>query len=227
MTIYLYIKQHSITGLKYFGRTKSVNPFKYLGSGDYWESHLKKYDKKYVKTLEIWGFDDQELCTEFALKFSKDNNIVESKYLEGPRKGKKIWANLIPEDGVNGGYITEETKLKISKTLKSKEDNHLSKSKKFKDLMSLNWQGDKNPSYRLDAKQRLSRPKTEEHKKNLSKPKPPRSETHTKNHSDSLRKRHLAGLTLPPKRIECSYCKKLGGANVMKRWHFDNCKSKS
>lgn len=88
-TIYLYIKQHSISGLKYFGRTIKPNPFKYPGSGSRWSRHLKKHGKQYVKTLEIWGFDDQELCTNFALKFSEENNIVESKE----------WANLIPEDG--------------------------------------------------------------------------------------------------------------------------------
>lgn len=106
MIIYLYIKQHSITGLKYFGRTEKKNPFKYLGSGSYWTNHIKKYGKEYTKTLEIWGFDDQDLCTEFALKFSFDNNIVESKE----------WANLKYEDGTHyGGLCSEKTKQKISK----------------------------------------------------------------------------------------------------------------
>ena len=41
----------------------------------------------------MWGFDDAELCTEFALKFSKQNNIVLSDQ----------WANLIEENGINGG----------------------------------------------------------------------------------------------------------------------------
>ena len=27
-----------------------------------------------------------------------------------------------------------------------------------------------------------------------------------------------------PKRIVCPYCNKTGGDNVMKRWHFDNCR---
>ena len=34
MTIYLYVKQHSITGLKYFGRTTQANPYKYKGYGN-------------------------------------------------------------------------------------------------------------------------------------------------------------------------------------------------
>tara|TARA_R110000822_G_scaffold262748_1_gene387106 strand:+ start:128 stop:703 length:576 start_codon:yes stop_codon:yes gene_type:complete len=28
-----------------------------------------------------------------------------------------------------------------------------------------------------------------------------------------------------PKQIRCPHCEKEGGANTMKRWHFDNCKS--
>jgi hypothetical protein len=60
MIIYLYVKQHSITDLKYFGRTVR-NPFKYPGSGTYWSNHFKKHGKEHIKTLEVWGFDDQEL----------------------------------------------------------------------------------------------------------------------------------------------------------------------
>lgn len=29
------------------------------------------------------------------------------------------------------------------------------------------------------------------------------------------------------KRVQCPHCDKIGAANLMKRWHFDNCKSKS
>ena len=46
MTIYLYVKQHSVTGLKYFGRTECKNPFRYKGSGSYWKKHLKKHLKQ-------------------------------------------------------------------------------------------------------------------------------------------------------------------------------------
>lgn len=94
MIIYLYVKQHSITGLKYFGKTEQTNPFKYLGSGKRWKRHINKHGKEYIKTLEVWGFDNQELCTEFALKFSRENNIVESNE----------WANLKIEDGFQGGF---------------------------------------------------------------------------------------------------------------------------
>lgn len=85
--IYLYVKQHSITGLKYFGKT-ITNPFKYSGSGKYWKSHIKKNGTQHIKTIDVYGFDDQELCTEFAINFSIENNIIESEE----------WANLVIED---------------------------------------------------------------------------------------------------------------------------------
>ena len=45
MTIYLYVKTHSKTGLKYLGQTSSNDPRMY------WKSHLKKHGLDY--TTEI------------------------------------------------------------------------------------------------------------------------------------------------------------------------------
>lgn len=78
---------HRITRLKYFGRTVR-NVYKYLGSGSYWRNHLKTHGADVV-TLRVWEFDDIEKCKAFALKFSADNNIIESK----------AWANQIAECG--------------------------------------------------------------------------------------------------------------------------------
>jgi hypothetical protein len=129
MTIYLYIKQHHITGLKYFGKTKKLDPFKYNGSGAHWVNHYKKHGKEFIKTLDVFGFDNQEDATEFALNFSKQNNIVESK----------DWANEIPEDAKTGGRpkghkLSKETKLKMSASQLARTTgrtwNSLSKAKR-------------------------------------------------------------------------------------------------
>lgn len=96
MIIYLYIKQHTVTGLKYFGKTEK-NPFKYHGSGSYWSKHVKKHGKHFIKTVEVWGFDNIEACTEFALNFSKENDIVQSTQ----------WANLQEENGIDGAVTGE------------------------------------------------------------------------------------------------------------------------
>ncbi len=109
MVIYLYIKQHTITGLKYFGKTNKKNPYKYLGSGKYWLRHINKHGKEYVITNQVFSFNTQEDCTNFALEFSRTNNIVESEE----------WANMIAENGIGGGatrghIVYKETKIKIS-----------------------------------------------------------------------------------------------------------------
>lgn len=103
MIIYLYVKQHASTGLKYFGKTTRSNPYTYNGSGKYWQYHLKKHGANLL-TLEVYGFDDIEYCTAFALEYSRLNNIVQSDE----------WANLREENGRDGGVsLSEDHKAKL------------------------------------------------------------------------------------------------------------------
>lgn len=74
---WLYIKQHNKTGLKYFGKTTRKDPIRYLGSGTYWTRHLNVHSND-VTTIWCQLFTDKTELTEYALKFSSDNNIVES-----------------------------------------------------------------------------------------------------------------------------------------------------
>jgi len=92
MNIYLYIKQCTHCQLKYFGKTSQSNPYEYKGSGKRWRNHLKKH-KASVITLEVFSFDNEQDAKEFALAFSREHSIVESKE----------WANLIEEDALCGG----------------------------------------------------------------------------------------------------------------------------
>jgi len=93
-TIYLYIKQHTITKLKYFGKTIK-DPYTYQGSGVYWNRHIDKYGRKYIKTVKVWKFDNQSECTKFAINFSRKHNVVNSS----------TWANLMEENGTTGGAV--------------------------------------------------------------------------------------------------------------------------
>ncbi len=89
----LYIKQHSVTGLKYFGKT-TRDPYKYNGSGKHWVPHIKKHGRKHIITTNVFGpFTNSIAISEFALAFSKDHNIVNSD----------LWANQKPENGIDGG----------------------------------------------------------------------------------------------------------------------------
>lgn len=88
--IWLYVKRHKVTGLRYFGKT-TKDPLKYNGSGKYWKRHLEKHGNL-IETVKLWNFEDQNSCSKFALQFSVDNNIVESE----------DWANLQNENGLDG-----------------------------------------------------------------------------------------------------------------------------
>lgn len=101
MTIYLYVKTHNKTGLKYLGKTVQ-NPHTYKGSGVYWTNHIKTHG--YDVTTEIL----RECSSEDELKYwgeyySNLWNIVEDCNSDG----KKTWANIIPELGQGAGYGEE------------------------------------------------------------------------------------------------------------------------
>jgi hypothetical protein len=105
---WLMVKRHKTTGLMYFCKTTVENPITYLGSGKYWWRHLRKHGTEHVETIWHQLFDDIYLLVEFALGFSKDADIVASKE----------WANLVPENGLDGGnriVWTEERLTRQSK----------------------------------------------------------------------------------------------------------------
>ena len=102
MTIYLYKKTHSITGLNYLGKT-TQDPFKYKGSGVYWEAHLKVHGSDHF-TEVLRECQSNEEVKKWGLYYSELWNVVESDK----------WANIKPENG-DGGCIAHslETRAKI------------------------------------------------------------------------------------------------------------------
>ena len=87
--------------------------------------------------------------------------------------------------------------------------------------------------------------KTKEHRRNISKSKT--GKCLSKEHIEAIRLGNLGNtpvnkgvphtkearikmskkkLGIPRKKVECPHCSKIGADNVMKRWHFDNCKLK-
>jgi len=97
MITYLYVKTHTITGLKYLGKTSKADPHKYLGSGKYWRQHLKKHGNHY--TTEILKECQHPAMIEYwGLYYSDLWNIVDSDE----------WANLTPEVGAGGAFHGEK-----------------------------------------------------------------------------------------------------------------------
>jgi hypothetical protein len=121
MTIYLYVKTHMDTGLKYLGKTegKRQDPYKYRGSGLYWVRHIEQHGNN-VWTNIVYQSDDSEDIKNIGMYLSTLWNIVESKE----------WANLKPETG-DGGFAgnepwnkgkqyTQESREKMSKAAKGR-----------------------------------------------------------------------------------------------------------
>ena len=100
MSIYLYVKTHRKTGLKYLGKTEK-NPHKYRGSGKYWKKHLRIHGYE-IDTEILRECQSDEELREWGLYYSELWQVVESDK----------WANLKEEAG--DGYTSEQAR-KIAK----------------------------------------------------------------------------------------------------------------
>ena len=88
MTIYLYVKTHKKTGLKYLGKTEQEDPHKYQGSGDYWKKHIKAHGYD-VHTEILCECQSDEEVRQWGLYYSELWQVVASDN----------WANLKEEAG--------------------------------------------------------------------------------------------------------------------------------
>jgi len=98
---YLYIKRHLKTGLLYLGKTTESEYYllnEYKGSGEYWENHLKEHGEDQIETIWYCLFYDKDELVKFALMISEIMDIVNLRDING----KKIWANLRYENGLDG-----------------------------------------------------------------------------------------------------------------------------
>jgi hypothetical protein len=158
MSIYLYVKTHNKTGLKYLGKTTNTDPHSYTGSGTYWKNHLKKHGRDYTTEI-IRECQTKEEVKEWGLYYSKLWNVVKSEQ----------WANLTEESGEGGKTIenfhhTAETKAIISAALKGRKRSpeHIKKMSEYRKGKS--W-----GNHTEDTKEKIrSHKHTDEFKKKLS-----------------------------------------------------------
>ena len=104
MTIYLYVKTHRKTGLKYLGKTKQKDPHQYRGSGKYWKDHIKKHGYD-VDTEILRECQSNEEVRQWGLYYSELWQVVASNK----------WANLKEESGDGGDGFTSEQSCKLQK----------------------------------------------------------------------------------------------------------------
>lgn len=116
--IYLYIKTHRKTGLKYLGKTSAENPYTYPGSGKRWRAHLDKYGYEFDTEILLES-NDPDVIKEAGIHYSNLWNIVENVK----------WANLKPESGDGGTFVhTEESKIKIGNASRGKPSPYRGKT---------------------------------------------------------------------------------------------------
>jgi len=247
MTIYLYVKTHQTTGLKYLGKTTASNPYKYTGSGVYWVSHLEKHGYNFDTTI-LHECQSNDEIKKLGLYYSELWDIVNSAE----------WANLVPENG-DGGRIykwTDEEKLAASLRNKGQlslnkgktyveiygEEKAASKIEKFKNTFSNRPKKEKpkklpycsdriGVSYEeLYGKEKADAIKAKQ-KGKLAGDKNPRygkpgtfvGRKHTQE-SLAKMKKPTGPQQNPRQQLTCPHCEKTTDASNAKRWHFDNCK---
>jgi hypothetical protein len=98
-----------LAGILYFCKSTEENILRYPGSGVVWKDRIKKYGKENIETLWVsdWYFCPHEI-QKVALEFSRENQIVESDK----------WANLKPENGLDGGRNSAESNIKNRNSVK-------------------------------------------------------------------------------------------------------------
>jgi hypothetical protein len=214
MTIYLYVKTHNKTGLKYLGQTKSKNLHKYKGSGTYWKLHIKKHG--YDVTTEILKeCNSNDEIRYWGLYYSDLWNVVDDER----------WANLKEETGDARGRLSKESREKIRNsglgrvpwnkgiTYSNPNRRGITHSEETRKLLSEKLKGrsawNKNIPVSKETKEKLR-------KVNLGK-------TMTKEIKDKISKSNK-GKTKP--KATCPHCGQIGGVPQMVQWHFDNCKNK-
>lgn len=213
---YLYVKTHNKTGLKYLGYTSKENIYEYMGSGKRWIRHIKKHGYD-VTTDILLATEDSTEIKETGIFFSILWNVVESEK----------WANLMVETGTGGDNSKNidykrlvETKKKNGKTWVQTEESNKKRS--------LAHTGKKRSSESvrktIDGKRKNNTLNhSEETKKKISDSTKGISKPHSEEHKTAIRNR-LQSFNRTV--ICCPHCGKQGQHTNMKRWHFDNCKSR-
>ncbi len=206
--IYLYLKTHNITGLKYLGKTKCKDPHKYQGSGKLWKRHIKKHGYN-VTTEILFESDDPDKIKEKGLYYSNLYDVVSSN----------DFANLKEESG-DGGWEHCNLNLSVLEGRRKRmlENNpfigkkHTEESKvKIRDKRKLQVIGKRKEETKEKIKKSLIGHEVSDNtKKKISEKLIGKKQLHSKKRANTI--------------VCCPHCDKEGKKIIMYRWHFDNCK---
>ena len=197
----IYKTTNDITGHIYVGKhqTKILND-SYLGSGKVLYNAICKYGKQNFSKEILFIFDtEEEMNAKEAEMVTEEFCSRDDTYnlcIGGKGGFSFINTNNIPK--FKGKTHSRES---IAKMLETKGEYKHNEDVKKK-LSENHWSKKDSSAFKHHASMISQYKKTDEHKKKVS---------------ETLKGRI-------PELIECPHCKKQGGINIMKRWHFDNCK---
>ncbi len=223
--IYLYVKTHNVTGLKYLGKTVSKDPHKYKGSGLVWRNHCNVHGYNYSTQIIFQSIHKHEI---------KDQGIYYSQLWDVVRSDE--WANLKAEE-CDGGYcarsFTPEANAKRSQTMKGRPQHpdHTAKVSKAlkgrKDTRSpeAKAQAAAKASLKLKGRKMSEEFKQKKREIQTGKPLPEATKLNLraawtdKRRAEQSQRLNARNAVI----VTCPHCGKSGGEVSMHRHHFDNC----
>ena len=199
MNFTVYKTTNLINGKIYIGQHQSKKPFLedgYIGSGTAITRAIKKYSKSNFKCEILCDCDDFEMM-DFIEEIMVDLDFINSPNTYNLKTG-----------GSGVGSMSEETKTKMKNT----HSTHKIKTNHIARMVGNQYNLGKKRSDECRAE--MSRRNTGDKHRQFGKP-------HT-DEAKRINSESQKGRTKPI--VKCTHCEKQGGANLMKRYHFDNCK---
>lgn len=203
---YVYQTTNLVNNKKYIGFcSKTPNESTtYLGSGVMLSRAIDKYGRENFKKEILKEFDNENDARLFEEQCISDVNAVENdEYYNLTKGGYGGFSELAKER-----QRSLEARAKISEANRGRPV-----SEKTRKILSEKLKGTKpwntGKEHSAETKEKLSKalkgkPLTQEHRENISKAQKGRVY----------------------RKSTCPHCGKVGGVNVMQKWHFDNCKYK-
>ena len=214
---FVYYWKDTLTDMFYIGSHKGDIEDGYICSSEPMLEEYKERSEDFDRKILFVGPIDKvrQVETELLQRYDAKNNLM----FYNLHNGDKDFFNDIPW---NKGLTKEnnETMAHVSKKLKGiTYRSGFTVSEKTKTKMS-------EAAFKKWNKitDRTKGPMSEEHKENVKK-----SNVKTWTNDKELLEKHskiMKEIASRRQKVACPHCNKKGDSNLMKRWHFNNCKDK-
>lgn len=235
--MYIYKTTCLINSKVYIGMSTKDDE-NYLGSGSVIKSAIKKYGKKNFKR-DILEYCDtfEKLCEREIYWVEYYKNLLKEDCYNVSSGGKGgNWKMWMSEDRINEVLSNFKKASDLKKGKYSSWNKGIKYSEDMIEKLSRAHKGKKQSKQTVEKRvsKLIGKKRNEEQKQNLSKSlKAVYSNGFSKEHKMKL-SQSRKGAIMPEEtkqklkkekvKVECPYCKKIGGYPVMKRYHFENCK---